>query len=621
MQNLVNLQQLFENSVFKIPNYQRGYSWETPHREDLLEDLEAIDDEMDKKHYTGTIVLKEHQEKIKGSGETYTKYDVVDGQQRITTFLIFLDVIIKELRRINTVESNEIAENISKRYIGYKGSQGTIYKLELDNDNDPYFKEANIGDKDDVEKKFKSHYRLSEAKKQFEKYLTDKKGFSSDYFDFLKKLINKITQLLVFTIYQVEDDSEVGVIFEVMNDRGKPLSQLEKVKNYLIYMTDRISEGENSKKELIGCINYSWKDILENLSRANRSKNEDENQFLRLNFVTNFYSDLFSYRDEEGRTVSINSQLADIPKLTKNHFKKLEKNKNECYKEIKRYVNSLKSMSYKFRDLIVPYDPLSFQSIEDENIKKEVRPASSQFGRLSIQSNVLPLLISIYERFHNEPENLLNLMKLCEIFAFRIYYIGGYRSYTAQNTIYALSDDIYNNKITYDDIVKRIKGLILNYVKGEDIKGYLTDTKVDYYDWSGLRYFLYEYERKRGLEETNRRPAFEWEDLKKKKREESVEHILPQTITSEDGREIKYWTERFSSEEHRINVKRLGNLVLSTRNSALQRKGFDEKREIYKKSSWQIERDIYDKFDEWIIKTIDEREKELVKFAEERWKV
>lgn len=621
MKNLVTLQQLFENSVFKIPNYQRGYSWESQHREDLLEDLESIHN---KRHYTGTIVLKEENE-IKGFGETYTKYSIVDGQQRITTLLIFLKIIIKELELINDDESSKIAENIGNRYIKYDGPQGNIYKLELDDDNNFYFKETIIEDKGDIERKIKSHFRLLEAKKQFEKYLdVQKNKLNEEYFRFLKKRINKITQLLVFTVYKVEDDSEVGVIFEVMNDRGKSLSQLEKVKNYLIYLTDRVSEDSISKEELIKLINYSWKENLENLSKANKSKNEDENQFLRLNFIINFYSDLSSYRNEEGRIVSLNSQLADIHKLMKKRFKNIEKdNKKECYRKIEKYVKSLKRMSYKFRDLIVPYDPLAFQEVEDENIKEQIREVSSQLCRLDIQSNVLPLLISIYERFHVEPQKLLDLMKVCEVLAFRIYNIGNYRSYTAQSTIYSLSNDIYNSRIGFDDIIRKIKEIILGYVSDENIEGYLTDRKRDYYDWNGLRYFLYECERKRCSEETKRRPAFEWDNLKKRKKEDSIEHILPRTIYDKNGKPlIIYWTNRFTQGQHRENVKRLGNLALSTKNSSLQNKGFDEKKRIYKNSSWQIERDLAtDKFVEWSEKEINEREKELVKFAKERWKV
>ena len=65
MKDLPTLQDLFNNAVFKIPDYQKGYSWENQHRQDLLEDLELINN---KGHYTGTIVLKER-DRVKGLGK------------------------------------------------------------------------------------------------------------------------------------------------------------------------------------------------------------------------------------------------------------------------------------------------------------------------------------------------------------------------------------------------------------------------------------------------------------------------------------------------------------------------------------------------------------------------
>ena len=615
MNNLLTLQQLFENRVFKIPNYQRGYSWEYQQRKDLIEDLESM---KRNKHYTGTVVLKKNGELV-GFGETYDRYDIVDGQQRLTTIVIFLLEIINELKLLETEEANEISINIQKRYINYNGPQGSIYKLELDEDNDNFFKQKVINS-ETAECKIKSHFRLIDAQINFHDYCIRKREeHREDYDQYLKDLINKLTQHLIFTLYEVEDDSEVGIIFEVMNSRGKPLSQLEKVKNYLIYQTDRISLDDLSKKQMIDLINYSWKEILENLSKAGKSRNEDENQFLRLNYIINFYSDISSYNDEEGKKISINSQLSNIHNLIKNRFKNMENDEKICYEEMRKYILSLKSMSLRFRDLVNPYDSFSFEEV-DEKFIGDIKSVTSQLNRLEIQSNILVILLALYEKFSQQPSQLLDLMKLCEKFVFRIYYIAEYRLYSAQSKIYALANNVYNSNLTYYEIEKKLKEIIKEYCDEDEIEGNLIDPKYDYYDWNGLRYFLYEYERKRCEEETGKRPGFEWEDLKKMKKEDSIEHILPQTIKEESGKEIIYWISKFDLSTHSKNVKRLGNLTLSTRNSSLGNKGFDKKKEIYNISSWQIERDLA-KFEEWTIEQINARETELVKFAKNRWKI
>ncbi|MFC1716447.1 DUF262 domain-containing protein [Candidatus Poribacteria bacterium] len=617
MKNLITLQELFENKVFKIPDYQRGYSWESTHRSDLLDDLESMNG---KRHYTGTVVLKENGT-VPGFGETYLRYDVVDGQQRITTLIILLNEIMKGLDGVDSDESREIAANILKRYLKYKGPQGSIYKLELDQDNDAFFRQRII-DSESAERKIKSHIRIYEAQDQFKGFLKRKKKENKDtYPEYLKDLINLITQDLVFTIYEVEDDAEVGVIFEVMNDRGKPLSQLEKVKNFLIYHTDRISMDDPSRDQMIDQINYSWKQILENLSLAGKAKNEDENQFLRLNYVVNFYSTLSSFKDGAGKMVSINTQLADIHGLVKKRFKSLEKSKKSCYEKMKLYIQSLKDMSFKFRDLVNPYGTKSFSEIEvsDDSIIESLRTVTAQIDRLGIQSNIMALLMAIYNRYADNPNRLLELIKLCEKLVFRVYYIANKRSYTAQSTIYTLANKVNMGRLDHRQLIAEVYAIIEEYCPSESIGQYLADPKEDYYEWNGLRYFLYEYERKRCSEETGKRPAFEWDDLKQMRKEDSVEHILPQTIEDESGKKATYWTSRFKEEEHKKNLKRIGNLTLSTRNSSLGNKPFNKKQKIYKDSRWQIERDIAVDYTEWAEKDIATRVRKLIKFATERW--
>jgi hypothetical protein len=432
--------------------------------------------------------------------------------------------------------------------------------------------------------------------------------------------VSKITQRLGFTVYEVEDDSEVGVIFEVLNDRGKPLSRLDIVKNFLIYETEKISgDDSQSKKQLTEKINYGWKEILENLALCGMTEAEDENQFLRMNYVLNFYSELSKYKDRSGRTVSINSQLADVHKLTKNRFKSIErKDKNKCYHALEEYVSSLVKMSCKFRDLLAPFEESAFQEIPD-NKRQEVRSVAAQFMRLKIQSSVLPVLTAVYEVYSNDADKLLRLMALCEKAVFRIYYIAGKPSYSGLDRFRSLANNIYRNRLGYENILQEIENTINDYCPNEKIEEKLLD-KENFYEWDGLRYFLYELERERcKVVAIDKKPHFEWDELKKWKHEDTIEHILPQKIREKNGTEVLYWTERFDDESHEKNHKRLGNMTLSYSNSKGGNKGFDKKKEIYEKSLWQITRDIAKDFAEWNEDAIEKREKVLVSFAKRRW--
>src|SRR3989344_4037260 len=77
------------NEVFQIPIYQRGYSWEVDHWSELWEDISCLKKE--DTHFLGTIVTisDTHQ-----PGLNY--FQVVDGQQRLTTLLILL-IALKDI--------------------------------------------------------------------------------------------------------------------------------------------------------------------------------------------------------------------------------------------------------------------------------------------------------------------------------------------------------------------------------------------------------------------------------------------------------------------------------------------------------------------------------------------
>ena len=105
--NLKSIADIFERKLFRIPDYQRGYSWETRHLQDFWDDVERIME--GKKHYTGLLKIREANLKeddqfgkwkedkwLIESG--FEPYYIVDGQQRLTTIIIFLQAVINRLK-------------------------------------------------------------------------------------------------------------------------------------------------------------------------------------------------------------------------------------------------------------------------------------------------------------------------------------------------------------------------------------------------------------------------------------------------------------------------------------------------------------------------------------------
>ena len=102
MNGLYSLNSIFKDRIFRIPDYQRGFAWNTYQLKDFWEDI--INLANNRFHYTGLLSLKEVDKKIWQNWTEeevwlITKRDfkpnfVVDGQQRLTTFIIFINEIL-----------------------------------------------------------------------------------------------------------------------------------------------------------------------------------------------------------------------------------------------------------------------------------------------------------------------------------------------------------------------------------------------------------------------------------------------------------------------------------------------------------------------------------------------
>ena len=121
MNDLLSLTDLFNRAIFRIPDYQRGYSWEKLQLEEFWSDILNL--LPNREHYTGMISLKkldrEYTSDEKWNDErwlldnwNYNAYHVVDGQQRLTTFVILINEIVSFYKRINpNKEMNQIFIN------------------------------------------------------------------------------------------------------------------------------------------------------------------------------------------------------------------------------------------------------------------------------------------------------------------------------------------------------------------------------------------------------------------------------------------------------------------------------------------------------------------------------
>ena len=105
---------------FYVPDYQRSYAWEDKQINDFFDDFKANYNGVNKRYYYGTILLQSKEEE--GIRE---RYDIVDGQQRLTTLVVFIKCLLDRVSIIpNRPEffDDETVEETRKIFISYKGN-------------------------------------------------------------------------------------------------------------------------------------------------------------------------------------------------------------------------------------------------------------------------------------------------------------------------------------------------------------------------------------------------------------------------------------------------------------------------------------------------------------------
>lgn len=250
----VSLSDIIGNGkTYTVPPYQRDYSWEKDHWEDLWNDIVSVK-ESNNFHYMGSIVLQNIGDK---------KYHVIDGQQRFSTLTLIVLAIINKL---NTLIKNEIevennterVELLSKKFIGDKDPASLTYssKLELNENNNSFFQSnllvfrnpINVNTLLDSDKLIWNAYRF------FVKRVEDLFKEENDGATITNFLNRFVAERLVFIQIVVEDELSAYTVFETLNSRGVGLTVTDLLKNYLFSISTDVDRPHVKRK---------WKDIVD----------------------------------------------------------------------------------------------------------------------------------------------------------------------------------------------------------------------------------------------------------------------------------------------------------------------------------------------------------------------
>lgn len=667
---LQSLSDIFQSRLFRIPDYQRGYAWQQQQLVDFWEDLVNL--QPDRFHYTGLLSLKPLKNNVKWDEDHwlietgYKPYHIVDGQQRITTCVILLNEIVEFVRGLkenegksdrDTMLGYETIEDIVSKYICRKrpprGMVTTyIFSYETDNPSAEFLRYRIFGEPYSGEIRETYYTKNLQCAKEFFseniRSLYAENGSGESGLDAVSLLYRKLTQKLMFNIYEIDDDYDVFVSFETMNNRGKKLTNLELLKNRLIYLTTLYDDTVLDKKDksaLRRKINEAWSEVYYQLGK-NKDISLSDDGYLRDHWIVyfgysrnganeyiNFLLNKFSPRGIFEKTPVLSDPGAELTasddagdeesaENTESNAPKAAVSSRLQPKEIENYVNSLKDMAKYWYDTWFPFGSEILTPAEQKRVDRLNRIGIIYFR---------PLVTAVVSRQDFSVEARIKIFDAIERFIFVFFRLGGFNSSYGSGVYYRAARGVYSEQTDVDELCEAMCGTTTDNV---DYVFQLFAPKMTkamtkgngYYDWSrlSLKYFLFEYEdslaEKYGIDRFR-----SWEAFSKTEKDTvSIEHILPQTPTK------FYWRDmfrQFTDEEIKTLSGALGNLLplAQSVNSALQNDSFEEK----KHSSATTGRRGYEdgshseievsKYKDWTAEEIYQRSEHLLEFMQERW--
>ncbi len=546
---------------FFIPPFQRAYAWGKPEIERYFSDvLRIIKSELDTKehdkleHFFGTVVIKEEK-----SGFA-NKSVVVDGQQRLTTTLIFLIALRdseSDSDKQSFIRDNYLINNTST-------FQDKIKLKQVTKDWEEFRALVN--------KTEPNHGIINNAYQLFLKLINDKKTTNPEIL--LEHYITAIQRINVAVIFLDErpyKGEDPQIIFETLNSLGKPLTLSDLVRNFVLLKMDSKNQSDIYEK--------TWHPKIEAILNENTSA---------------FFRDYLQYKTIHSIKVVNNNNTKEVYQIFKDYVNVGFKTHKDFIADIVRYTNW-----YKLILTGVASSPLSKDKIKSNEIEELIKNIFHDIKSEAFKPFVLGLL-----EYHQSNDNgikmsddlLISVLQTIRTYLIRRRVLGLTQG---ENKIIVL----LSNRIS--DLVKRnttMLALLTNLVYSlrfpNDSEMRKELKTMNFYE--GLRKYSKFILGK--IEEHNTKVAVDFRNPKI-----TIEHIMPQKIDNNWKSELGGNFENI----HKVYLHNIGNLILTEFNSEIGNKAFSTKKEKINTSSLNYRLHVINK-DKWDEQSIKEHQKNMI---------
>ena len=473
----VNLDTLFHRRLFRIPQYQRAYSWERKHRDALFDDISrSYAAGNGRSHFMATIVgLRRDMRTI--VTDQYHIVDIVDGQQRLTTLILLYKAVAKALNRSIHVERS-VAEEIDKMLI--KPDDVCPVLLQTNHDASECF----------------SHYlrtgrypqpstATTLAQRAILSAVLECEQFVQNWLARGSSLISLIMHLkskLTFILHEIGDESLVYSVFEILNSRGMDVSWFDRLKSMLMAVVFETQTG--NQQETIDEIQKLWSDIYRTIG-------------LRLGLSTESlrFAATLRTKDCPNRALSEEDAVGQL----------LEQSENTSIGAIE-VTNWIKSVT--------------------EAVDALVADRRNNAVTKIIHARLVAVAIILREDLNDSQVD--RALRRWENVTFRIFGMYGRDTRTGSGMYVRFAWRVRNEKLKFGDIMKGISKLGEEYPIDDAVQQ-LVSTDC-YSGWrEELRYFLYAYEENLSEQAGQRFNNEQWNRIWASNAAESIEHVVPQS--------------------------------------------------------------------------------------------
>lgn len=470
---LYTLNEVLYDRLFRVPPYQRGYSWTSKERSDLFQDLQNLRDLRRDEHFMATLVFRDTGKHVTiGGADRLRIYDVVDGQQRLTTLIVLLKAVEKNLTK-NAQEKQ--AEKLNAILV--KEKQDLIL-LQTNHDAretlDAYLRDGELGE---LEGAKTLHQReLMNAFRECEKFVAAW-GNPVNLLDLLKNSIK-------FVFFVLEDPGAVYTVFEVLNSRGLTVNWLDKMKSTLMgiaFLKKRklpINELDNIENE--------WTEIYRVLGKPRVS-------------------------DGDVLTIAANLRADEAPAKGFQEWNALEFFREEARQDRLTPLETSKFL----RQVVTTLD----QFLQDPRHRAVCRVK---------QPRLLAAALLLSDRLKKDKNSQQKALAAWENAMFRFYVLAGNDARDRVGQSIHLAADVYNGNRSLKQVIDQLDEIA--NVSHDEVAAELDEVYV-YDRWTAeeIIYFFSKYEERLSAESGEEVDQVTWGKIwENASKDKSVEHFFPQ---------------------------------------------------------------------------------------------